>query len=84
MKFTAAESRYVESSRLYSHRYDNSLYSAATRYMNADPNRNAPRQYARSQRLIDAALALCGSPYHRINPDARWTAAEIAFLNLFI
>lgn len=81
-RHAAAASNQAAMTRYHS-RYDNSRYCAATSYLN-DPNKNTPRQYARADRLINAALALCGSPYHRLDVNTQWTAAESAFLNLFI
>lgn len=67
----------------YNARYNNDLYRAATSYMPEQSQGTIP-QYNRCFRLQDAALAICGSPYHAIRPTTRWTAAELAFLNLFI
>lgn len=79
----AAQRRYHQAMDRYNQNYNNDLYRAATSYLFDDPNRNTPRLHARADRLINAALALCGCPSSRIDLHAKWTDAEIAFLNLF-
>ncbi len=68
----------------YNAQFGNGLYLAATAYM---PPLSAPvskRLLNRAIRLQDAALALCGSPYERIDPAVKWTKEEQAFLDLFV
>ncbi len=70
----------------YNALYDNGLYRAATPYI---PPLSAPKPVSkqalnRAFRLQDAALALCGSPYERIDPAVKWTKEEQAFLDLFV
>lgn len=64
----------IDASKRYHKGYDNVLFVRATR-----KNRNV----ARANHLIDTALALCGSPYYRVD-HTEWNQDEIAFLQAFV
>lgn len=74
----SADQKHMEAGRRYNDLYDNTIYVDAV----GTPFDN-PEVVKRANRLIDAALALCGSPYYRVDQSIKWTAQEMAFLNLF-
>lgn len=59
-------------SRQYNERFDNATYVAAVNGLSI----------VRINRLIDDAMALCGSPYHAMS-HTRWSQAAWDFLALF-
>jgi hypothetical protein len=68
-------------------RIDRMMITASVRYncrFNPDLFNRACRgkTSARTNRLIDEAMALCGSPYYKVT-HTNWAEAELAFLAQF-
>lgn len=57
----------------YNGKFNSLYYDAAT----------AGKSFAYCNRLIDAALAICGHPAHAHRYDGRWSQAATTFLGLF-
>ena len=68
-----AERAFQDALDSYNARYDNHIYALATKGMTPQ----------RACRLQDEALALCGSPYHRIGRGLH-SPAQRAYLALFV
>ena len=71
-KFDLGEDRFYRAQNVYNMHFDNVRYTAATQ--------GKSTQYANA--LIDEAMALCGSPYHKMS-DRRWSTEAVAFLERF-
>ncbi len=78
------DERHNDAMAKYHSRYNNALYRAATAYMPELPAPAPTRLLNRAYRLQDAAMAVCGDPYNRIDPAVKWTKEEQAFLDLFV
>ncbi len=68
-----ADSQFFVALGKYNARYNNATYLHATKGSSSK----------RVGKLIAAAMALCGSPYHKLSAGSMWTGGELAFLTLF-
>lgn len=79
------DDRHLEAMKRYNARYDNVLYLAATNRVSMNLNEKVNRKdLLRAFALQDAAIAICGSPYERIDPAICWRPEEQAFLDKFM
>ena len=69
----AADRRHDDATTIYQERFGVIAYIAA----------GHGKSNAQQNRLLDQAIALCGSPYYRLDRTCTWTAEEIEFLELF-
>lgn len=65
--------QFQEAQALYNGHFDNHLFTKATNGKSS--------KYANA--LIDEALAICGSPYHKLS-FRRWGKEAMAFLERFV
>jgi len=71
-KFQLGDDRFYQAQKVYNSAFDNHLYTMATQ--------GKGTQYANA--LIDEAMALCGSPFHKMS-NRRWSVKAVAFLERF-
>ena len=67
-----AEAQFVAAQRRYNERFNQQRYVNATKHLSGKT----------ANALIDDALVLCGSPYHKLS-CRRWSTAALEFLALF-
>ena len=65
--------KYNRACNLYNGCFDTDLFARATEELDTE----------QANRLIDAAMVLCGSPYHKVSFGILWGSAQREFLDLF-
>ncbi len=71
------DKRHQAAVKRYQQCYNNALYQRAT------AGKRTQRRIVRANKMLDEAMAMCGSPYYKVT-YTKWTDAEIDFLAPFV